>query len=713
MESKQVVILILSIVLLAAVVVIAVIAYQLGKKNDADKKYEALLQEHNLTVSGNPEPEKSEIVQTLWPMPSSYTSGSSTLKLSSNIQFAYPNSPLLDAAVARFQKNVFGSLPNNDSNYLNTIVISVQDVNVDLQLFDDTSKEAYTLSVDPSKGIALSANTVYGAIHGLTTLQQLISIAPYSASASDTRFTIPNSPWLITDTPRFPYRGALIDCSRHYLPVSLIKTIIRGLSFSKFNTLHWHVIDAQSFPLYLPSIPEMCQKGSYMQNGENLIYTPSDVQDIVQFAKEHAIRVVCEVEMPGHASSWRFAYPDIVNCTVDQNQNNNMFQFALEPPAGQLNPTNPLTYTVINKILGDVANMFPDNFIHIGGDEARSACWGGCNATDVQHLWLAFYKNVITTMQTLNKKIMVWEECIKAYNTTPLKGQNVDTIVTYINSNPTLKSNILVSAWNNDPMYVLQQGFNIVDTSVFWYLDCGGGNWVTGQNSWCDPFKTWFACYIHDPYEYWNPDKMTAWPPGDTIEIDPKYWSQIKGGECCVWGEEVDYTNYLNKMFPRASAIGERLWSPRNTAGGTPVITNGNIGPNATSGTTLNMAQAGSSPIFSVIDRLRKHCNYLTRNGIRTDPMQIKYCDAFPGECDNYCFLPQSCQCSSGNTNADCSNLYCPAYDGSIQPGQPGKDSAGRPDGTQCSCKGPFWGGKGPTPGNVPNTPPQGSTLRK
>ena len=118
MESKQVVILILSIVLLAAVVVIAVIAYQLGKKNDAEKKYEALLQEHNLTVSGNPEPEKSEIVQTLWPMPSSYTSGSSTLKLSSNIQFAYPNSPLLDAAVARFQKNVFGSLPNNDSNYL-------------------------------------------------------------------------------------------------------------------------------------------------------------------------------------------------------------------------------------------------------------------------------------------------------------------------------------------------------------------------------------------------------------------------------------------------------------------------------------------------------------------------------------------------------------------------------------------------------------------
>jgi hypothetical protein len=253
---------------------------------------------------------------------------------------------------------------------------------------------------------------------------------------------------------------------------------------------------------------------------------------------------------------------------------------------------------------------------------------------------------------------------------------------------------MLVSAWTGNPMRVLEKGFNIVDTSVFWYLDCGGGNWVTGQNSWCDPFKTWFDCYIHDPYEYWDPSGGSRWPPGDTISIDPKYWPQIKGGECCIWGEEVDYSNYLNKVFPRACAIGERLWSPRNTAGGTPVVKGGVLGPNVISGKTLNMALAGASPIFSVIDRQRKHSNILTRNGIRVDPMQIKYCDVYPEECNNYCFLPGSCQCSSGNTNDDCSNLYCLQYDPSVQPGQKGKNAAGQSDGTECACKGPFWGNK-------------------
>jgi hexosaminidase len=697
METKKVLIITLSTLLLVALVVIIVIALRLGKQDHLQDEYNALSQQHNLITSGNPEPEKSAVQQTLWPMPASYTSGTATVRLSNQVSFQYPSSQLLDAAVDRFKNNVFGTsgLPNNNSGCVSVITIQVKNMNVDLQLFDDTSMEGYTLSVDPTAGIVLSANTVYGAIHGLTTLRQLIAISVFDSSLSDTRFTIPNSPWLITDTPRFAYRGILIDCTRHYLPLVIIKNIIAGMALSKFNTLHWHVIDAQSFPLYLPSIPELSDKGSYKQNGKNLIYSLDDVQDIIQFAKEHAIRVVCEVEMPGHASSWRFAYPDIVNCTVAQDQNNNMFQYALEPPAGQLNPTNPLTYQVIGKVLGDVANMFPDNYIHIGGDEARSACWGGCTTQDVQHLWLAFYSKVMTNVLNLNKNMMVWEECISQYNTNPLKGKPVDTIVTFINANPTLKSKVLVSAWTNNPVPVLEQGFNIVDTSVFWYLDCGGGNWVTGQNSWCDPFKTWFDCYIHDPYEYWNPSGGTRWPPGDTIQIDPKYYNQIKGGECCIWGEEVDYTNYLNKTFPRASAIGERLWSPRNTAGGTPVITNGNIGPNATSGSTLNMALAGNSPIFSVIDRLRKHCNFLSRTGIRTDPMQIKYCDAFPAECDNYCFLPTSCKCTGGgNTSDDCSNLYCPQYDPNVKPGQPGKDANGLSDGTQCVCKGPFWGGK-------------------
>ena len=706
MGGRKIIVVTISLILLAAIIVIIVITYKLKTKSSLEHKYNNLVKEHesmvkeyNLVVSGNAEPEKSAVQQTLWPLPSSYTSGETTLKLSNDIHFVYPSSQLLDAAIARFKKNVFGvtDLPNNNKNYLDNIIINVTNVDVDLQLFDDTSNEAYVLSVDRTS-IVLTAKTVYGAIHGLTTLQQLISISVFNPMLRDTRFSIPNSPWIINDTPRFSYRGILVDSSRHYLPVSLIKSIITGISFSKYNTMHWHVIDAQSFPLYLPSIPELSEKGSYKQNGKNLIYSPSDVSEIIQFAKEHAIRVVCEIEMPGHTSSWRNAYPDIVNCTVDKNQNNNMFQFALEPPAGQLHPSLPQTYEVINKILNDVSTIFPDDFIHIGGDEARSACWGGCTTQDVQHLWLYFYSKVISTVLTLKKNIMVWEECITSYNTTysttAVKGVAVDTIVGYLNQNPDIKKNMLVSAWTGNPIPVLENGFNIVDTSVFWYLDCGGGNWVTGQNSWCDPFKTWFDCYIHDPYEYWDPAGHTGWPPGDTIPIDPKYWPQIKGGECCIWGEEIDYSNYLNKAFPRACAIGERLWSPRNTAGGTPVIKGGVFGPNAISGKILNMALAGNSPIFSVIDRLRKHSNFLSRNGIRTDPMQIKYCDAFPKECDNYCFLPESCKCSSGNTSNDCSNLYCPQYDPSVQPGQKGKNAAGASDGTECVCKGPFWGNK-------------------
>lgn len=169
---------------------------------------------------------------------------------------------------------------------------------------------------------------------------------------------------VVHDKPRFPWRGLLIDSSRHYLPLSIIKKHLDAMSMAKLNVLHWHLIDDQSFPLLLDWQPELAERGAYSSEA---MYNRKDVEGIVEYARERGIRVIPEFDTPSHMSSWGFSHPEILTKCFQHGK-----------PTGVLGPANPadeLTYSLIWRLLREAAGWFPDGFVHLGGDEVNVSCW--------------------------------------------------------------------------------------------------------------------------------------------------------------------------------------------------------------------------------------------------------------------------------------------------------------------------------------------------
>ncbi|KAF3453205.1 hypothetical protein FNV43_RR03644 [Rhamnella rubrinervis] len=167
---------------------------------------------------------------------------------------------------------------------------------------------------------------------------------------------VPLVPWTIIDQPRFSYRGLLIDTSRHYLPLLVIKHVIDSMTYSKLNVLHWHIVDTQSFPLEIPSYPKLWN-GAYSATER---YTIEDAKEIVSYAQRRGINVLPEIDVPGHALSWGVGYPSLWPSKTCQ-----------QP----LDVSNEFTFKVIDGILSDFSKIFKFKFVHLGGDEVDTSCW--------------------------------------------------------------------------------------------------------------------------------------------------------------------------------------------------------------------------------------------------------------------------------------------------------------------------------------------------
>lgn len=192
------------------------------------------------------------------------------------------------------------------------------------------------------------------------------------------------------------------------MQVDTLLHIVDALSYSRLNTLHWHIVDAQSFPIVLPSEPTLAQKGAWTKTA---IYTPAQVRAVVDYARKVGVRVVPEIDVPGHAASWGAAYPDITaKCPSLSHNINNI----------PLNVANEKTYEVLANVMGDIADMFDDQFIHTGGDEVVLDCWtedaqiaawmkskGYKTQADVEQ---AFEARLVPIVKSLNRSMLVWEE---------------------------------------------------------------------------------------------------------------------------------------------------------------------------------------------------------------------------------------------------------------------------------------------------------------
>jgi len=394
--------------------------------------------------------------------------------------------------------------------------------------------ESYSLNVPSDKGsIQVVAETVFGVIKALETLHQLVQLN------DDGRRSIQFAPIDIQDKPAFSYRGLMLDTARNYFPVSDILRTMDGMSMSKLNVLHWHIVDSQSFGLVSKAVPELSEKGAYRKRGKLLTYNSDDIATIVQYGLERGIRVIPEIDMPGHTRAWAYAFPELIACVGTDSSVN-----AAEPPAGQLDPTNSETYALLQRLLSDVTTYFSDPYWHAGGDEVNFNCWNTSptikdfmsknNATP-KDLVQIFGQKLYQILQNSQKSIMAWEEMV-------------------IDFDVKIPGNSVVQVWRGVPnvKQVTEKGYKtVVSSNDFWYLDCGHGNFVNGGKSWCDPYKTHQDVYSFDIVNGLTPEQSRL----------------IIGGEVCLWTEQVDPQNLDRMLWPRASAAAEVLWSGKDAQG--------------------------------------------------------------------------------------------------------------------------------------------------
>uniref|UniRef100_A0A8B9MPB5 Beta-hexosaminidase n=1 Tax=Accipiter nisus TaxID=211598 RepID=A0A8B9MPB5_9AVES len=362
------------------------------------------------------------------------------------------------------------------------------------------SSEAYHLTVTEPVAI-LKADEVWGALRG-----KLIFLVNESE---------------IDDFPRFAHRGILLDTSRHYLPLKSILTNLDAMAFNKFNVLHWHIVDDQSFPYQSIYYPELSDKGAYSYNH---IYTPADVHLVIEYARLRGIRVVPEFDTPGHTQSWGKGQKDLLTPCYNG-----------EKPSGSFGPVNPIlntTYDFMTKFFKEISSVFPDAYIHLGGDEVNFDCWKSNPEVkefmkqqgfgiDYAKLESYYIQKILDIVSSYNKGYIVWQEVFD--NKAQLKP---DTVVQVWMGNK----------YADELSSVTGAGFTAI-LAAPWYLD-----YISyGQD--------WKKYYSIEPLDF----------PGSE-----KQKKLLIGGEACLWGEFVDATNLTPRLWPRASAVGERLWSSRN-----------------------------------------------------------------------------------------------------------------------------------------------------
>ncbi|XP_055791875.1 beta-hexosaminidase subunit beta-like isoform X1 [Salvelinus fontinalis] len=468
---------------------------------------------------------------SLWPLPQKVKMSTVAFKLSGasfQIVDAKESSSgascsLLQNAYRRYDEYIFPISRMQGQNKKKAFASDVSELQVWITSADSecdsypsvTSDESYELSVDSPVAV-LKAPKVWGALRGLETFSQLVYEDEYGAKSINRTE--------IQDFPRFAHRGLLLDSSRHFLPIKVILANLEAMAWNKFNVFHWHIVDDQSFPYMSRTFPQLSQQGAY--HPYTHVYTPSDVKMIIEFARLRGIRVVSEFDTPGHTQSWGKGQKDLLTPC-----------YSGASPSGSFGPVNPIlntTYDFMAMFFKEVSTVFPDAYIHLGGDEVDFSCWKSNPdiqkfmaqqgfGTDYSKLESFYIQRLLDIVTTTNKGYMIWQEVI--------------------DNGVKLKADTLIHVWKgNQQQYqaemarVTASGYQAL-LSTPWYL-----NRISyGQD--------WQAAYKADPQDFNGTDAQKK---------------LVVGGEACLWGEYVDATNLTPRLWPRASAVGERLWSGKD-----------------------------------------------------------------------------------------------------------------------------------------------------
>lgn len=312
--------------------------------------------------------------------------------------------------------------------------------------------ESYNLTITDAGVATLSAHSTNGVLHGLETFSQLF----YQHSSGDA-FYLVNAPIEIEDSPVYPWRGVLLDTARNFFPVDDIIRTIDGLAYNKLNKLHVHVTDSQSWPLEIPSLPELSAKGAY---SDLQVYTADDIASIQQYGIYRGVDVYFEIDMPGHIGVVGEAFPDLVVAYDAQPYTT----YCAEPPCGALR----LNSTDVDKFLGTVFDdLLPriapyTSYMHTGGDELNAQDYTldpgvGTNDTAVlQPLLQKFVDTQHSRIRSAGMTPMVWEEMVTTWNLT-------------------LGSDVVVQSWLGGTAVaeLAEAGHKVIDSNYNYYVCIG------------------------------------------------------------------------------------------------------------------------------------------------------------------------------------------------------------------------------------------------
>jgi hexosaminidase len=364
--------------------------------------------------------------------------------------------------------------------------------------------ESYTLDVT-DKQASLRAPTVVGALRGLETFLQLLE-------GDREGFYIPAVN--INDKPRFRWRGLLIDIGRHYEPPEVLKRNLDAMAAVKLNVLHWHLTENQGFRIESKKFPRLAQMGS-----DGNYYTQEQARDIISYAAARGIRVVPEFDIPGHSTSWLVGHPELGSAPGP---------YSIERGAGifdpVLDPTREEVYKFLDTFLGEMAALFPDAYMHIGGDENNGRQWNANpkiqafmkekGIKDNHALQTYFNQRLLKILQKHGKRMMGWDEIFQ----------------------PDLPKDVVIHSWRGAEALAeaARRGYEGILSNGY-YIDLA---FPASDH------------YLNDPV-----------PEGSTLT--PAEAALVLGGEATMWGEWVNADTIDSRIWPRTAAIAERLWSPR------------------------------------------------------------------------------------------------------------------------------------------------------
>jgi hexosaminidase len=376
--------------------------------------------------------------------------------------------------------------------------------------------ESYHLEVTPDHVLLRAANPL-GALHGLQTFLQAVHTTPVG-------FVV--SKMTIDDAPRFPWRGLMIDSGRHFMPPAIIKQNLDAMEAVKLNVLHWHVSEDQGFRIESKVFPKLQGMGS-----DGMFYTQDQVRDIVAYARDRGIRVYPEFEMPSHAGSFYVGYPELADGTGPYHLKRKFGEKWGRPrkaaEESSMDPTRDTTYAFLDKLVTEMATLFPDPYWHIGGDSEDAMTEWKTNPhiqqymqahgmKDTTELQAYFTLRLANILARHGKTPIGWDEVLQA--NTPKQ--------------------IMIQSWRGlDSLATAARSGHRAILSWGYYLDLN------------EPAS---RHYTVDPLDQ----------PIDALS--PQQQAMILGGETAMWTEYVSPETIDGRIWPRAAAVAERLWSPRD-----------------------------------------------------------------------------------------------------------------------------------------------------